>query len=146
MVVARLFIANGSPGTSSQFDSLLAIRQLTRGIPCEKEGVQNMDKVLEFILEDLSVPTTALYPGEFVVSRHEPIPDDLQPEVYDYIVYTPGKPRVIIGRPPREAQIRMTQIEKEYSDHGFKGQITAVHKPHEAINDSQVRIHLVHDS
>ncbi len=105
-----------------------------------------MDKELEFTIEDLSVPATALYPGEFVVSRHEPIPDGIQPEVYDYIVYTPGKPRVIIGRPPREAQIRMTQIEKGYGDHGFKGQITAVHKPHEGFNDSQVRIHVVHYS
>ena len=105
-----------------------------------------MDKGLEFTIEDLAVPATALYQGEFVVSRHEPIPNGLQPEVYDYIVYTPGKPRIIIGSPPQEAQIRMTQIEKEYGDHGFKGQITAVHKPHEAINDSQVRINLVHDS
>src|SRR6266446_923837 len=106
-----------------------------------------MDKELEFTIEDLGVPATALYQGEFVVSRHEPIPDDLQPEVYDYIVYTPGKPRITIGSPPQEAQIRMTQIEKEYGDQGFKGQITAVHKPHgEAINDSQIRIHLVHNS
>jgi len=86
-----------------------------------------MDKELEFIIEDLGVPATALYQGDFVVSRHEPIPDGLQPEVYGYIVYTPGKPRITIVRPPQEAQRRMTQIEKEYGDHGFKGQITAVH-------------------
>jgi hypothetical protein len=105
-----------------------------------------MDNELEFTIEDLSIPAIALYPGEFVLSRHEPIPNGLQPEVYDYVVYTPGKPRVIIGHSPRKAQIRMTQIEMEYGDHGFKGEITAVHKPHEALNDSQVHINLVHYS
>jgi hypothetical protein len=105
-----------------------------------------MDKEVEFAISDLSAPATALHVGEFVVSRHEPIPNGVQPESYDYTVYTPGKLRVMIGRPPQDAQAKMTGIEKEWGDRGFKGEITAVHQPHESIPDAQVRVHLRHDS
>jgi hypothetical protein len=105
-----------------------------------------MDKDVEFAIADLSVPATALHVGEFVVARHEPIPDSEQPDFYDYTVYTPGNPRVIIGRPPRDAEAKMTRIEKEFGDRGFNGEITAVHLPHEGIADAQVRVHLRHDS
>jgi hypothetical protein len=105
-----------------------------------------MNKEVEFAITDLSVPATALHVGEFVVSRHEPIPDGVQPESYDYTLYTPGKPRVMIGRPPQDAQAKMTRIEKECGDRGFKGEITAVHQPHQGIPDAQVHIHLRHDS
>jgi hypothetical protein len=105
-----------------------------------------MDKEVEFAITDLSVPSTMLHVGEFVLARPEPMPEGVRTESYDYTVYTPGNPRVIIGRPPRDAQEKMTRIEKEWGDRGFKGEITAIHQPHEGVADAQVRIHLNHDS
>src|SRR4051812_15668064 len=105
-----------------------------------------MEREVEFAVEDLAVPTTTLQVGEFVEARRDPDQNPDRDETYRYTVFTPGRPRLLLGHPPQDVEAKMTQIEKEFGERGFEGQIVAIHHQHEEDYDPQVRVHLMHRS
>jgi len=105
-----------------------------------------MEREVEFVIEDLPVPTTELAVGEFVEARRDQSAHAEDPDRAKYTVYTPGKPRQLLGHPPRQVEARMAEIETEYGELGFSGQVVSVHELHPVVPDQQIRVHLTHRS
>jgi hypothetical protein len=108
-------------------------------------GIQ-VESEVEFAIEDLTVPTTEVAVGEFLEARRDPSAQTEDPDRAMYTVYTPGKPRQLLGHPPREVEARMAEIESKYGELGFTGQVVSVHEQHQVVPDQQIRVHLTHRS
>jgi hypothetical protein len=110
------------------------------------KGGKQVEREVEFVIEDLTVPTTEVAAGEFVEARRDSSAHAEDPDRARYTVYTPGKPRQLLGHPPRQVEARMAEIESEYGELGFTGQVVSVHQQHQVVPDQQIRVHLTHRS